>query len=55
MSACLCVSAAVLVYALECFAVTGVFLHAFDGFSEWWLNPGFPLVVCELSKVVVLD
>jgi hypothetical protein len=35
MNACLCVNAAVLVYALECFAVTGMFLHAFDGFSEW--------------------
>jgi hypothetical protein len=34
MNACLYVNAAVLVYALECFAVTGMFLHAFDGFNE---------------------
>ena len=47
MNACLCVNAAVLVYALECFAVTGMFSHVFDAF-----NAKFPLVVCELSELL---
>jgi hypothetical protein len=45
-------NATVLVYALECFAVAGMFLHAFSGFGEQWLDAKFPLVVCELSELL---
>jgi hypothetical protein len=46
-------NATVLVYALECFAVAGTFLHAFGGFGEQWLDAKFPLVVCELSELLL--
>jgi hypothetical protein len=36
-------NATVFVYALECFAVAGIFLHAFGGFGEQWLDAKFPL------------
>jgi hypothetical protein len=45
-------NATVLVYVLECFAVAAMFLHAFGGFGEQWLDAKFPLVVCELSELL---